>query len=61
MTTAIQKANELIGAQKVKELMDAGICLSWYDEYAFLFIAANMKEQDIETYKKLDSMKKPQD
>lgn len=57
MPTAIQKANELIGAAQVAKLIDAGICLTWFDEYAFLFIAANTKEQDIETYKKLDKIK----
>ena len=61
MTTAVQKANEIIGAAKVAELIDAGICLTWFNEYAFLFMAANMKDQDTETYKKLDELQKPQD
>ena len=61
MTTAAQKAIEILGPQKVADLINAGICLMWYDEYAFLFIAANMKDQDTETYKKLDELQKPQD
>ena len=60
MTTAAQKANELIGAKKVKELMDAGICLTWSAEFDLLLWAANMKDHDKTTYKKLDNLKKSQ-
>lgn len=57
---AIQKANELIGADQVKQLMDAGICITWASEFNLLLWAANMKEHDKKTYKALDEIKKAQ-
>ena len=60
MTTAIQKVNELIGADKAKELMAAGICFLWKDEFNMLQWAANAQEHDKKTYRALDNIKKAQ-